>query len=87
VRIAVVVAWGGEHPDWLAAALRSVDAQVPAPVERCFVVDSAHDRAMITARDVAPSSGGWTVRQGCWREPAAARNQGLAATRSPWVVF
>lgn len=30
VHIAVVVAWGVEHPQWLSAALRSVDAQVPA---------------------------------------------------------
>jgi hypothetical protein len=87
VHIAVVVAWGGEHPEWLSAALRSVNAQVPAPAERCLVVDSAEDQAMITARELASPPGGWTVRQGCWREPAAARNEGLAATRSPWVVF
>jgi hypothetical protein len=83
----VVVAWGGGHPAWLSAALRSIDAQVPPPEERCLVVDSADDQAMVTARDAASSSGRWTVRQGCWREPAAARNEGLAATSSPWVVF
>jgi Glycosyl transferase family 2 len=87
VHIAVVVAWGGEHPEWLAAALRSVDAQVPVPAERCLVVDSAQDQAMTAARELAAASRGWTVRQGCWREPAAARNDGMAATRSPWVVF
>jgi glycosyl transferase family 2 len=87
VRIAVVVAWGGEHPRWLSAALHSIDAQRPAPQERCLVVDSADDQAMLTARDAVSAAGGWAIRQGCWREPAAARNEGAAATRSPWVVF
>jgi Glycosyl transferase family 2 len=87
VHIAVVVAWGGEHADWLSAALHSIDAQVPAPEERCLVVDSAGDQAMITAREAISSSGHWTILQGCWRQPAVARNEGLAATRSPWVVF
>lgn len=87
MHIAVVVAWGGEHSEWVAAALRSIDAQVPAPGERCLVVDSADDQAMPTARDVVAGRGGWTIRQGHWREPAAARNEGVAATQSPWVVF
>jgi hypothetical protein len=87
VHIAVVVAWGGEHAEWLSAALHSIDGQVPAPEERCLVVDSADDQAIVTAREAVSSSGQWTIRQGCWREPAVARNEGVAVTRSPWVVF
>jgi hypothetical protein len=87
VDIAVVVAWGGEHDEWLSAALRSVDAQVPAPKERCLVVDSAQQRAILTARNAVSAGTSWIIRQGHWREPAAARNEGMAATRSPWVVF
>jgi glycosyltransferase involved in cell wall biosynthesis len=83
----VVVVWGGEHPEWLAAAVRSIDAQVPAPAERCLVVDSDRDEAIADARDAVRAPGGWVVRQGCWREPAAARNEGVADTSSAWVVF
>ena len=87
MHIAVVVAWGGHHPEWLSAALRSIDAQVPAPAEQCLVVDSDRDGAMRDAHAATSPSRGWTVRQGCWHEPAAARNQGIAATTSSWVVF
>lgn len=85
--IAVVVAWDGLHPEWLSAALRSLDAQVPAPSERCLVVDAPDAAARLSARDVASSLSGWTIRQGYWHEPAAARNEGMAATQSPWLVF
>jgi len=87
VPIAVVVVWGGEHPEWLAAAARSIDSQVPAPAERCLVVDCDRDAALADAREAVGGPDGWVIRQGCWREPAAARNDGAAATSSAWVVF
>jgi hypothetical protein len=87
VQIAVVVAWGGEHREWLSAALRSIDAQVPAAAERCLVVDSDRGGAIPDAEAAARPAGRWSIRQGCWREPAAARNEGIAATTAPWVVF
>lgn len=87
MRIAVVVAWDGGHPEWLSAALRSLDAQVPVPAERCLVVDSPDGAARTAAAEVAAWLGGWTIRHGCWREPAAARNEGMTAIQSPWVVF
>jgi hypothetical protein len=87
VRIAVVVAWDGRRPEWLSAALRTVDGQVPAPAERCLVVDSPDATAALAAPNTAISASGWTIRQGYWCDPAADRNEGMAATRSPWVVF
>ncbi len=84
--VAVVVAWDGRSPVWLSAALRAIDAQVPAPAERCLVVDSPDGTAPPSTPDLARASG-WTIRRGSWCDPAAARNEGLAATRSPWVVF
>jgi len=81
VRIAVVITADGRHPGWLAAALRSVDDQHPRPAQRCLVLDSSDGAA------AADPTGGWTVRRGDWGDPAAAPNEGLAATGAPWVVF
>lgn len=81
MRIAVVVTADGRHPGWLAAALRSVDAQQPRPAERCLVIDSPDGAAATN------TPGGWTVRHGRWGDPAVARNEGMAATGAPWVVF
>ncbi len=87
LRIAVVVASDGRHPDWLSVALRSIEAQLPKPAEQYLIVDSPDATATSAALDVDLSSRGWTVRRGCWGDPAVARNEGMAATGSPWVVF
>jgi len=87
LRVAVVVASDGRHAKWLSAALRSIQAQVPRPAERCLVMDSPDGAATLAALDVDTSPRGWVIREGCWGDPSLARNEGLAATRSPWVVF
>jgi hypothetical protein len=87
VNIAVVVNWDGQRPEWLLAALQSLDLQIPAPSERCLVVDSPDARAAISALGVDLSSNGWIVRDGYWQDSAAARNLGMTATQSPWLVF
>jgi hypothetical protein len=85
--VAVVVASDGQHAGWLSAALRSIETQLPKPTERCVVVDSPDGAAILSALDADFSRQGWIVRYGCWGDPAAARDEGTAATRSPWVVF
>ena len=87
MQIAVVVAWDGRHPEWLSVALRSIDAQVPMPAERCLIVDSPDGAAKLSVLGVSRSPGSWKIRQGCWNDPAAARNEGMAKIQSPWVVF
>lgn len=87
LRIAVVVVWDGRRPAWLSVALRSIEAQIPAPVERCLVVDAADGATALSALAGDLPLGGWTTRQGCWHDPAVARNEGTAATGAPWVVF
>jgi hypothetical protein len=84
--VGVVVTWDGRRPEWLSAALRSIDVQAPVPVERCLVVDAPDASARTTAPD-ALRRNGWTVRYGDWRDPAAARDEGMAVTRAPWLVF
>ena len=87
MRVAVVVASDSRHAKWLSAALRSIQAQVPGPAERCLVMDTPDEAAALAAFDVDTSPRGWMIRRGCWGDPSLARNEGLAATRSPWVVF
>ncbi len=87
MRIAVVVAWDGRHPDWLSSALRSIDAQVPRPDELCLVVDAPDGTDPLTTLDQDPRSRGWMVRRGSWSDPAGTRNDGMDATKSPWLVF
>ena len=87
MRIAVVVVWDGRHPAWLAVARRSIEAQIPAPAERCLVVDAPDGTTALSALAGDLPPGGWTTRQGCWHDPAVARNEGMAATGAPWVVF
>ena len=87
MRIAVVVTSDGRHPEWLSVALRSIEAQPGKPAEQCLIVDSPDGAATFSALDVDLSPRGWTVRQGCWGDPAVARNEGMAATGLPWVVF
>jgi hypothetical protein len=85
--IAVVVVSDGQHYGWLSVALRSIETQLPKPMERCLVVDSPDGAAILSALDVDLSLQGWTVRNGRWDDPAVARNEGSAATGSPWIVF
>ena len=87
MHVAVVIAWDGRHPEWLSAALRSIETQIPRPAERCLVVDSPNGVPALSALSADTSLSGWTVREGCWGDPSAARNEGTAATASPWVVF
>jgi hypothetical protein len=85
--VAVVVAYDGRHPEWLSAALRSIDAQHPAPAERCLVVDSPAGMAAFSTLNTDLSRRGWKLRQGNWGDPAVSRNEGMAVTAKPWVVF
>jgi glycosyltransferase involved in cell wall biosynthesis len=87
VPVAVVVAYDGRHPEWLSAALRSIDAQRPEPAERCLVVDSPDGTAASAALKPDLSRRGWKLRPGNWGDPAVARNEGMAVTKAPWVVF
>jgi len=87
LRVAVIVASDGRHAKWLSTALRSIESQVPRPAERCLVVDSPDGAAALSVLDVDTSPRGWVIRQGCWGDPSMARNEGLTATGSPWVVF
>lgn len=87
MRVAVVVASDGRHARWLSDALRSIQAQVPRPAERCLVMDTPDGTAALFTLDVDLSPQGWVIRHGCWGDPSLARNEGLAATSSPWVVF
>ena len=51
------------------------------------MVDSPDGAAALSVLDIGRLPRGWVVRQGCWGDPSMARNEGLAATGSPWVVF
>lgn len=74
LRIAVVVASDGRHPEWLSVALRSIEAQPGKPAELCLIVDSPDGAATFSALDVNLSPRGWTVRQGCWGGPPDVRS-------------
>jgi hypothetical protein len=86
MHVAVIVAWDGRRADWLSAALRSVDGQVPASSECCLVVDSPDAQSALAALGGGLSRR-WTLRRGYWHDPAGARNEGMAATQAPWLVF
>jgi hypothetical protein len=83
VCVAVVVVWDGRRDDWLKQALVSIDAQLPAAIQRCLVIDSADGESLRANLDV----GSWLIKVGSWKDPAAARNEGMKATDAPWLVF
>ena len=83
MRVAVVVAWNGRHQDWLTQALVSIDTQLPTATQRCLVIDSADGNSLRASL----SADGWLIRVGDWKDPAAARNEGMQATGAPWLVF
>lgn len=88
--IAVTISWDGKEPAWLAEAVRSVDAQLPAARERVLVVDSPEPEARLVElgqHGVDPGGRGWGLRTGSWLDPSVARNVGLAATTADWVIF
>ncbi len=83
--VAIVVTAHGEprYLGWAVEAMTSVDGQICAPRERILVLDSAPEAS--PASDYAESRG-WGVIRGNWRNPGPARNAGIAATSSPWLV-
>lgn len=85
--VAVVVAWGGQHPQWASEALASIEAQRPRPAELVLVIDSPAGLGLLSGLAAEPRNRGWTVLHGTWGDPAAARNLGLGRTRAGWVVF
>lgn len=85
--IAVVAAWGGQHPAWAGEALASIEGQRPAADERVLVIDHPHGLDLLSRLPRDPRNHGWTVLHGDWRDPGQARNLGLSRTTSRWVVF
>lgn len=82
VPVAVVIpAYNAEAH--IASALASVNAQTVRPVELIVVDDGSTDRTAT----LAAAGGARVVAQRCNAGPSAARNAGVAATRSPWIAF
>jgi glycosyltransferase involved in cell wall biosynthesis len=77
-RIAVVVTCHAAYLDWLPDALRGIDEQQPAADERVVVFDGV---------EPSPLPKPWRAIAGTWGHPSEARNAGLWATTSPWVIF
>jgi glycosyltransferase involved in cell wall biosynthesis len=67
---------------FLPRALASVQAQTSAPAEVIVVDDGSHD----ATAHIAEAAGARVIRQSN-KGPAAARNAGVRAARSPWIAF
>jgi len=76
---AVIVTCYEPYLRWLPEALRSIDRQLPENAERVV----AFDGCAPPRRGV----GSWQVLSGSWGHPAGARNAGIEATHSPWLIF
>ncbi|SHG27410.1 hypothetical protein [Streptoalloteichus hindustanus] len=77
--VAVVLTCDPDQGHLPPTVLSSVDRQEPAPVERLLVPHGCR-----TLPDL-PST--WQVMWGEWPHPAQMRNQAMARTSAPWVMF
>lgn len=77
---AVVVTAHAPYLRYLEACLDSVDAQTHLPECRAVVLDGCDPPAWLRRRE------GWRVIRGAWGNPNPARNAGIAATKSSWLV-
>jgi hypothetical protein len=77
--IAVIVTCHEPYLKWLPEAIASIDRQMPKPVERVVIFDQCKSPAL--------NDDGWRFIEGNWGHPSGARNAGIAATRTPWLVF
>jgi glycosyltransferase involved in cell wall biosynthesis len=77
--VGVVVTCHAPYVRWLGAALASIDRQSPRPAERVVVLDGCEANI--------PVGSAWRQVAGDWGDPSAARNAGLHATSSPWLIF
>jgi glycosyltransferase involved in cell wall biosynthesis len=67
----------------IASALESIAAQTVRPAELIVVDDASIDGTA----SIAAAGGARVVAQRCNAGPSAARNAGVAASRSPWIAF
>lgn len=78
--IAIVLVCHNAYLKFLPEAIRSIERQSAPPKEKVLVLDGC------TMPSGAPPSG-WKVIHGNWGNPNPARNAGIKATKSRWLVF
>lgn len=74
------------RPVLLRRALESVSRQTCQSID-LVVVDDASSTDLNEIREEVEAGGGYWIRLPKRSGPAAARNAGVAATKSPWIAF